>query len=156
MNPTLPAALASGLLVLACLTAGWLDLKYRRIPNWLCAMTALAGLGYAAWSAGLPPLGSHALHLAIALAVGIGLFALGIVGGGDAKFYAAVAGWFALGQAIALAVTVSLVGLVLLFVWFGWRRLAGKPVRVRGGTAFDSLPYGIAIAGGGLLSWFYL
>jgi len=156
VSQPLPEALAGAALVLACITASWLDLKYRRLPNWLCAATAIVGLAYAAWTGGLAPLGSHSLHLAAALIVGMVLFSMGVFGGGDAKFYAAIAGWFALGQALGLLVTVSLVGLLLLVLWIGWRRLTRKPVRVKGGTAFDSLPYGVAIAGGALVSWFNL
>lgn len=141
-------------LALLCLAAGWYDLRQRRIPNWLCLLTALAGLGYAAM-----PLTTTAswwsflAHGVIALVVGMGLFALRWVGGGDAKFYAALACWFPLGRALLLLISVSLSGLLLLVVWFIARRLQGKKFR---GTANDEsakLPYGIAIALGALLAF---
>jgi prepilin peptidase CpaA len=146
----LGAALSLGTLALACAAATWLDLTTRRIPNWLCGVTALLGLASAFVAGGAGAFGNHALHLAIALIAGMVLFRLGMIGGGDAKFYAAMASWFSLINAASLALMVALWGLVLLVVWFGYRRLRGLPVRKPGGTSFDSLPYGIAIAAGGM------
>lgn len=143
--------ISKGLLVAACLAAGWGDLSQRRIPNWLCAATALAGLGYGFAAGGWPVLGSHAAHAALALVVGMGLFAVGAFGGGDAKFYAAVAAWFALSEAAALLMAVALSGLLLLVVWFTVRRAAGKPIRRTGGDPADTLPYGLAIGSGAVI-----
>ncbi|HEX7750942.1 MAG TPA: prepilin peptidase [Novosphingobium sp.] len=148
--------LSKGVLVAACLAAGWGDLSVRRIPNWLCAATAIAGLGFAFLAGGWPALGAHAAHAALALVIGMGLFAVGAFGGGDAKFYAAVAAWFALGEAAVLLMAVALCGLVLLLVWFTYRRAAGKPVRRTGGDPADSLPYGLAIGGGAMIGSFML
>ncbi|HEU4652235.1 MAG TPA: peptidase A24, partial [Croceibacterium sp.] len=78
---------------------------------------------------------------------GMVLFALGMWGGGDAKFYAATAGWFALWDFPKLAFAIALTGVVLVLVWFGGRQL-------RRGPKLDmksrELPYGVAIAVGGL------
>lgn len=141
-------------LALLCLTAAWYDLRLRRIPNWLCLLTALAGLAYAAMplTAGAP-WWSFLLHGVVALIVGMVLFAIRWVGGGDAKFYAALACWFPFSRAPLLLIAVALSGLVLLIVWFTVRRLQGKKFR---GTANDDaakLPYGIAIALGAMLAF---
>jgi prepilin peptidase CpaA len=78
---------------------------------------------------------------------------MGVFGGGDAKFYAAVAAWFALGKAVLLLVSISLSGLALLVVWFSYRRMRRLPIgRSAGGTHFDSLPYGVAIGSGAVLT----
>ena len=119
------------LLLASCLRASWSDLRHRRIANWLSAATAVGGLAFAAFEGGFQELGNHALHTSLALIGGMVLFRLGVFGGGDAKFYAAVASWFSIGQAILLLLMVSLFGVVLLFVWFAVRRLASKPVRVK-------------------------
>jgi prepilin peptidase CpaA len=137
----------------ACLAAAWIDLTQRRIPNWLCAATAVSGLIAAVILE--PPLwgvGSHALHMAIALIGGMALFALGVFGGGDAKFYAAVAAWFPLDMGVLLLIDVALCGLVLLVGWFTWRRLRGMPIRRTTGQGFDGLPYGIAIGAGAIVT----
>jgi prepilin peptidase CpaA len=141
--------LFEAILILAGLTASGTDIWWRRIPNSLCAATFAFGLAYAWHLGGLSELGSHLLHALIALMIGMGLFALGGIGGGDAKFYAAVAAWFGLKLGMLLFATVSLSGLVLLVIWFTARRLAGKPFRQNGKSA--GLPYGVAIAAGGLI-----
>ena len=141
-------------LATACLTAAWLDVRFRRIPNLLCASTAIAGIIAAALlSSETGELASHALHMLIALIGGMILFRFGIFGGGDAKFYAAAAAWFALGKGVLLLVDVALCGLVLLIVWFTYRRVMGYPIRRSGGAVFDGLPYGLAIGTGAITAY---
>lgn len=133
-------------LVLLGLTASWLDWRHRRIPNWLCGILALLGLAFAAWFGGGDAIAKHAIHAFAALIVGMVLFRFGVFGGGDAKFYAAVAAWFPLALWAKLLIHVSLAGLGLLTVWFIARRLMGKKIRPKSPTKYDALPYGIAIA----------
>jgi len=140
-------------LLAGCGYAFFSDLYRRRIPNWLCAALLLPGLVAGFLTGGAAGLGDHALHMVMALVVGMVLTRLGAIGAGDAKFYAACAAWFGLGAALGLLVSVSLAGLLLFAVWFGWRRIKRLPVRNRTGNLFDSLPYGIAIAAGTILSW---
>jgi prepilin peptidase CpaA len=140
------------LLFLAWITASWLDVRYRRVPNWLCGVTALAGLAMGFIEGGAPALGGQALHAAIVLALGMVLFRFGVFGGGDAKFYTGVAAWFGLPKALMLLIAISFCGAVLLFAWFGYRRLRRLPVSKRGGNPFDALPYGIAIGAGAVLT----
>lgn len=147
-------AVPGAALALLCLAAGWSDFRLRRIPNWLCLVTAVAGLAYAALpGASDAPWWSFLLHGMVALVGGMALFAMRWVGGGDAKFYAALACWFPFGRAPLLLLAVALSGLVLLIAWFTVRRLQGKKFR---GTANDEsakLPYGIAIALGAMLAF---
>lgn len=149
---TLEAGVPLAALAILCAAAAWLDLTRRRIPNWLCGLTAVGGLAAAAALGGLGGLGSHALHMLIGLAGGMALFALGGFGGGDAKFYAAAAAWFGLGQALTLLLSVALSGLVLLILWFSYRRARGIPLRPRKNGPLDGLPYGVAIAGGAIVT----
>lgn len=135
------AALAS-----AGAIASWFDTKQRRLPNWLALALLLAGLCYAALVGGLPQLGSHMLHAAIALCVGMALFAARVVGGGDAKYYAATAAWFSLSLGLQLLVWTALSGLVVLLVWSVLRRMKGKTAGFGSREQSDQLPYGVAIA----------
>lgn len=139
-------------LIALCAIGAWLDLTQRRIPNWLCCLTALVGLAVAVWLDGLGGLGSHALHMVAALIVGMGLFAMGGFGGGDVKFYAGVAAWFALRQGLLLLLCVALSGMVLLIAWFIYRRMKGIPLRPQKGEPMDGLPYGIAIGAGAIVA----
>lgn len=100
----------------------------------------------------------NALHFLIALAIGMGLFALRWIGGGDAKLYAACALWFDLGNAVILFFLVSLAGILLLAVMLLGRRMRKKtgaenkdnpqPPKVRA----IKLPYGVAIASGTIVT----
>lgn len=143
------AAIPLYVLIALGATATWTDITARRIPNWLSLITLAAALGYAGYSKGLWPVGSHALHAVIALAVGMALYAAGAIGGGDAKFYAAAAAWFPLGDAWRLFVLVSGWGVVVLIIWFTVRRARGKPIR-RQREPGDGMPYGVAIAAGAI------
>lgn len=153
----IPEIAGQGALLAFGLIASWLDAKYRKLPNWLTLITAAVGLLITATAADLNVLGSHVLHMIAALIVGMILFRFGIIGGGDAKFYAAVAAWFSLDNAFALLVSVSLAGLAIFLVWFAWRRARGTPIQAPAADSnSDKLPYGIAIAIGAFVQYLYL
>src|SRR5215472_5236299 len=94
MSPELVKTLAllvfAGLIIVAALK----DLASFTIPNWISAALA-ATFAPAALAAGIP-IGAIGLSFALALgvlAVAAGLFALGWVGGGDAKLMTAATLW---------------------------------------------------------------
>lgn len=134
------------------LTGAWLDLSDRRLPNLLCLVTAVAGCTATVLAGGTDALLSALLHMGLALAVGMLLFGLKMVGGGDAKFYTAVASWFPLAEAARLLLLVSGSGVVLLIIWIVVRRIAGKPLSPKAGSKFDGLPYGVAIGSGATIA----
>lgn len=94
-------------------------------------------------------LGSHLMHFGIALAVGMGLFALGGFGGGDAKLYAATALWFPFASALSLFVSVVLAGLLLAVAFMTVRLVQSKDMRHRA-IRKGKIPYGLAIAAGAI------
>ena len=141
----------TAILSIAAVTGGWLDVTSRRLPNWLCVATFAAGLGFVA--AVLGPVGAAwaLAHAMIALLLGMLLFRFDMIGAGDAKFYAACAAWFPLQHALALLVSVSFAGLILVFGWFGYRQFR----RIRDDAEkgrFGMVPYGLAIAAGAVLT----
>ncbi len=146
--------IAGIVLVILASTGAWLDLTARRLPNWLCLATALAGLAVSLALHGPSGAGSGLLHGLVALAMGMALFGCGLVGGGDAKFYSALALWFGIGSAARLLLGVSVSGLVLFALWFAGRRVIGRKVERRPEKDSDKFPYGIAIAAGAVLTWF--
>ena len=83
--------LGSVLLILLGLAA-WLDLDQRRIPNWIVAAIALLWLPYALHSFPAPMPGSLATAAAV-LALGMVVWRLGWLGGGDVKLIAALTLW---------------------------------------------------------------
>jgi prepilin peptidase CpaA len=122
----------------------FLDIRTRRLPNWLCAglaVLAAAGLALSQGSDALPSAGLHAL---IALVAGMLLFRAGMIGGGDAKFYAAAACGIPLSQALPLLGWTSAAGLVLWLAMLTARSIAKRSLALKG---WD-LPYGVAIFAG--------
>ena len=151
---TVPVILAVVPLGLICLAGAWFDWRFRRLPNWLSLVAALCGLAFAAASAGPgSPLWSFLAHGAIALFGGMALFALGWVGGGDAKFYAGLACWFPLQWGLVLLMGVCLAGMLELVVWFTCRRLQGKKISTGKTDPAARLPYGMAIALGAMAAF---
>lgn len=133
------------------LVGSWLDATQRRLPNWLSALGLLTGLVMAFATGGLDAIGSHGLHALVALLGGMALFAMGVIGGGDAKFYAGLAAWFPLSLALNLFVAVAMAGAGLLLCWAVARKLKRQAVFTRNGGPIDGLPYGVAVAAGAML-----
>ena len=147
--PPSAAIRESALLAVPAGYAAWLDWRERRLPNWLCGVTLLAGVVVTMAVSGAAALPTHLLHAGVALLAGMALFAPGLIGGGDAKFYAAVAVWFPLSAGFRLLFLVALTGLVLTVALWGlvWRRQRGAGPSGQPRT----VPYGVAIAAGALV-----
>ena len=129
------------------------DIRSRILPNWLAALLLVVGLAFAGVTGGLEALGWHAAHSAIAIIVGLALFAAGIFGGGDVKFYAGMASFFPLSMGIDLLIYVTIIGGILALTWIIGRRVGPKKFRPAKGN-YSKLPYGVAIAAGGIaLAW---
>lgn len=145
---TLPFLAMTPLALIAC----WLDITQRRLPNWLVLITFTAGMGLALIGPGTTDLLSRLEHVFIALVVGMGLYRVGLVGAGDAKFYAAVAAWFSLARALNLLLAVALCGFVFAASWIILRRLSPRDTSAAKTPDQKKLPFGVAIAGGALLA----
>jgi prepilin peptidase CpaA len=137
---TLLAALAALLIVAAVI-----DARTFTISNRLNLTVALLAPLY--WlSVALTPWPGVAIQLAAGatvFAVLAAAFYAGMMGGGDVKLAAALALWFPPGVTLQFLVLMSLAGGVLtlaLLAWHRARRREGRP----------EIPYGVAIAFGGL------
>jgi prepilin peptidase CpaA len=121
------------------------DWRSRDIPNWLNGAIALLAIPFW-WGQGLALWPDVALQLGLAIAV-FALFSaaffLGAMGGGDVKMLGALALWLPALAVLKLLVIVSLAGGALTLVMLVRHRLT------RNGGALE-IPYGIAIAFGGL------
>jgi len=103
---------------------------------------------------------SHIGSAALMLAVGLGLFGFGVLGGGDAKLITAVALWSGLDHLPQLLMYIGLAGgavTILLYVFrrvaFGFGTLdlgARQLVLPRVLVCGEQIPYGLAIAAGGI------
>ncbi len=140
------ATLWLGIFGLLSATGAVLDAFTRKLPNVLCGVMLLAGLGLAFAGGGWAALGLHAGHAALGLAFGYLLFVWGVFGGGDGKFYAATASFFPITQALGMFASIALAGFVLAVIWFTTKRVMHLGPRLKGD--FAKLPYGVAIASG--------
>lgn len=144
--------LALPILVATGLYAAWSDARYRRLSNVLVGLTAICGILLALTTTGLAAASTNLLHAAVAFLIGLPLFARGMMGGGDVKYYSAVAAWFPLDQGFRLLAFVSLTGMVLATGWLIGQRAGFHPQKVSTEPHTDKVPFGIAIASGAILA----
>ena len=129
------------------------DIRDRRLPNWLALALLLLGLPHAYYLGGLGMTGWHFAHAFIAMVVGAGIFAAGIMGGGDAKFCAGLAAFFPLSEGLNLLLWVSIAGIISILSWMVLRRVLPlkKP---EDGSLHAKFPYGVSIAISGVfVAW---
>ena len=133
------------LLAVLLLMAAWTDIKTRTISNELNATIALLAIGFW-WVAGESLWPDVALRIAVAMGIFILfalLFMLRMMGGGDVKMIAALALWLPFSALMVMVTVMALAGGVItlfLVIRQRWRPNAERP----------EVPYGVAIAAGGL------
>jgi prepilin peptidase CpaA len=170
---TLCLAVLAALLVIGAA----IDIDSRRLPNWLtAAVVALFGV-YAAFSPNSAAWLSALLIGGLVFAIGFACFAFQLMGGGDVKLMAGLALWAGVDHIGLFLLVTSLAGGLLSMLALTRRLLAASPlaplawpverlvVKRRSWTAAsgdaagsdkelaasdESLPYGVAIAAGGL------
>ena len=134
-----------GLLAGLLLFAAIVDVRTFTISNRLnLAVAALAPLYWL--SVGLSPWPGVAIQLGAAVVVFLifaAAFYAGMMGGGDVKLAAALALWFPPAATLRFLVAMSLAGGALTLALLVWHRARHRPGR-------PEIPYGVAIAFGGL------
>lgn len=138
----LPFALLLGLLLLVAAGA---DVRARIIPNSLNAAIAVLAVGWwIAWGLSTQDILIQIGLAFAALTIFGGLFALGLMGGGDVKLITALALWLPAGQLLQMLFWMALAGglLTLAMLAIHAMRRSGERLEV---------PYGVAIAGATLL-----
>lgn len=137
------------------------DLTTMTIPNRVTLLAA-AAFAPAALAAGLSPMawGVALATGAAAFAVGVVMFALRWIGGGDAKLFAACGLWLGgVTAAGAFLMWTGLAGGLLAIALLGGRRVqeiyafAGPAWLRRLMTRGEGVPYGVAIAAGALAAF---
>jgi len=139
------------------------DILRYTIPNRWCLALALL---YPAYAYNVQPPSTWIASLAIALgflATGFVLFCLRTLGAGDAKLFAVAALWAGPDLALPFAVYTTLAGgIMVFFMWLQYRIAMAPSARlalihgVDPGFAKQPMPYGAAIAVGGLYVAFTL
>lgn len=148
----LVAAFAAVLIVAAVY-----DYRSRRIPNWTVLGLLVLFVPTAVLNLQPVSLGSSLTGFAVALAATTGLWMARVVGAGDSKLFSAAALFFGLKYLWVFAVATSMAGgLVALVIMLRRPTRALVMLQMRGkGDWGEGVPYGIAIAAGGLAAaWF--
>jgi len=146
------------LFVLVMVVAMAWDATTLEIPDTASIVLAVGFLGGAiVRDAGLSTILQHIAAGLALFAVGAGLFRLGIWGGGDVKFMAAIGLWFGWGGLPAWLFMVVLAGGVLALAILVLRHAIAAPASWWPGwlnrlhRRDEGIPYGIALGAGGLL-----
>jgi prepilin peptidase CpaA len=134
-----------GILALILVVAAVIDFRTFTISNGLNLTVALLATLFW-WSAAVPLWPDVATQVAVAVGVFMllaGAFYAGMMGGGDVKLAAALALWFSPSSTIKFLVLMSIAGGLLTLLIVGWHRVKKREGR-------PEIPYGVAIAFGGL------
>jgi prepilin peptidase CpaA len=117
-----------GAVIGASLVAAAIDLRMRRIPNWLTGSLFLAGIIWAGWSAGFRGV-ADGLSATVLLALPY-MILFTIAGGGaaDAKMMGALGAWLGVVNGCAALVAVCVAGAVLGIVYALFKRQAKNVV----------------------------
>ena len=173
MQPLVAQNIAiASLLVPMALIIGYLDVRYRRIPNQLVLVTFLGGVILNTFFAGTAGLLTSLGGSAIAFVLMFFLHAFGTMGAGDVKLFAAIGAVFGSSLVLPTIVVVALLGGVLAIakmvysgrvrstmfgvLQFFYGLLPGQKVprfEVPADRSY-TLPYGVAICGGSLIAFF--
>lgn len=134
------------------------DLVSYRIPNWIPgALIALFAIAVPLAGMPLDQAGLHVLVFTGALLFGMALFAFNLVGGGDAKFFAAIALWMGPAVILKYFVVFALTGGAFAILLLMLRRFALPAFTAR--ISFINqlmlptagMPYGVALGIGALI-----
>jgi prepilin peptidase CpaA len=141
----------------AMIAAAVYDITTLTIPNWISAALIVL-FPLVAFNADLS-WAEAGIHLAVgfaALVVGVLLFAGGLIGGGDAKLFAAVSLYIGAASFGLYVFAVALAGgaLAVAVIALRWAVSSGLTARIGWlqhlTQKSGALPYGVAIAAGGL------
>ena len=156
----------TGIFFAVLLAAALFDLVKYMIPNTVSGV--LAALFVAAALMGPEPIDwlSHLGAGAAVFAGGVLLYRFRIMGGGDVKFLGAMGLWMGFGVVLNYLMFVAILGGALALLLLGLRFLIPRAVRLMAPGSPANLPellrhgshipYGVAIAGGGVLAYPFL
>jgi prepilin peptidase CpaA len=134
--------------------AAW-DLASFTIPNAI-QVALLAGFAVFIFASrmGTGVFSTHLLAGFLGLTIGFSLFAMGYIGGGDAKLFACVCLWFGMHDLLTYALVASVFGGALTLALLAMRKVPLPGLLLRQGWLLrlhdeqQGIPYGVALASG--------
>jgi prepilin peptidase CpaA len=135
------------LLAAALIAAAASDLRSYEIPDSLNAAIGILYFAYAMSAPGRIDFAGACVIALIVFLVGVALFSAGAFGGGDVKLLAVTTLWAGPALILPFLVLTALVGGVLSLVVLLRMQVVGHGMPR---TAKPNVPYGVAIAAGGL------
>ncbi|QDU99208.1 A24 family peptidase [Lignipirellula cremea] len=134
-----------------------LDLRTRRLPNWLTVSAFVAGVLFHTVTGGLAGLGISLTGFAVGFGALFVLWCIGGGGGGDVKMMGALGAWLGAPLTVIVFLVSALIAASLLVVIFTWRFATGAkslPAAERSGTAAKdkleetrrTMPYAVPVA----------
>jgi prepilin peptidase CpaA len=112
------------LIILAAATV--VDIRSRRIPNWLSLPFLLIGVVGSAIRGGWPALGQSVAGIGVAVALAGILCYLRGMGMGDLKLCAAVGAWIGPGQLLFALIVTGIAGGIMAVIYALWHGSLGK------------------------------
>jgi len=132
-----------------------LDLRTRRLPNWLTVSAFAGGVLFHIITGGLPGLGASMLGFAVGFGVLFLLWIIGGGGGGDVKMMGALGAWLGAPLIIIVFLCSAVIAALCLIAVFTWRFATGykAPLKSSAGKeeggmeeARRTLPYAVPVA----------
>jgi prepilin peptidase CpaA len=153
-----PLLILTAVFPLLVIVAAMKDITTYTIPNWISAALVAAFFPVAlALGAPLPVIGTCLLIGLAALLIGMAMFALNWIGGGDAKLLAAAALWVGWPAVLPFVLVTAVAGGALALILLQMRSSLLRPWFVRAppwlarlATDGGDAPYGVAICVGAL------
>ncbi|XSG81588.1 MAG: A24 family peptidase [Methyloligella sp. ZOD6] len=145
----------------ACMAfAAAMDLITMTVPNRI-PLVLIIGFACLAPLVGLSlsEIGIHVAAAIAALAVGFGMFAMGWIGGGDAKLFAVTVLWLNPEALLVYVFISAILGGVLTLLLLAYRSYPLPPFMMSQDWVMrlhhpqEGVPYGIALAAGGLIAY---
>lgn len=150
----MPYYLAPASLLVFVATAALLDLRTRRIPNWLNAAALLVAIAVNVAAAGERGLLASGTGLLTGALIFLPFYVAGGFGAGDVKAMGTVGAFVGPGAALAAAAWILVIGGLCAAVVVAARRWkdSSSDVGRSASTRREQFPYGVAIALGTALS----